>query len=246
MSDETPHPPTPPLYLRRIDARMRALGMSDADLRDAAGLGSDTIRNWRSPRGDKAVRAPTLDVMLRVARALQCSVESLVSEDEPEAPPPAEARALPPAAGYRAPARRRVEAAAEMDLPVLGTAAGSAASAFVLSDGVVDYVYRPPSLRGAPDAYAVYVTGTSMAPEHNPGDLRIIHPHRPIRIGDTVIIQTQSAENAPIEAFIKKLVKISPEKVTVEQHNPQAIIDFKRSTVKSIHRVLTTSELFGV
>ena len=72
--------------------------------------------------------------------------------------------------------------------------------AFQLESGPIDYVARPVALLEARDIYAIYVEGTSMEPEHRPGDLRFVHPHKPARFGDSVIVQMQSEDMGPITA----------------------------------------------
>ena len=139
-----------------------------------------------------------------------------------------------------------IPSAAPEDVPVLGTAAGSVAGAFRLDSGPVNYVRRPPGLTGARGIYAVYVEADSMAPLHQPGDLRFVDPHRPPAIGDSVIIQIKARENAETEAYIKKLVRRNGSSVVTEQFNPPATVKFKTDHVVAMHKVLTVNELFGV
>ena len=142
-------------------------------------------------------------------------------------------------------------------IPVLGTAAGSALGAFEIGSEVIDHVRRPPALAGIKDIYGIYVVGESMVPEHNPGDLRIIHPHRPARPGDSVIIQTYNAATDTREAFIKRLISINSHQVVCYQHNPHLEISYTRPNgdphnndstetyAAQIHKVLTVNELHG-
>lgn len=131
------------------------------------------------------------------------------------------------------------------DVPVHGTAAAShLRGAFQLDAGVIDYVRRPPALAGARDAYALYIEGNSMEPRYGPGDLVFIHPHRPARLGDPVIVQVEVAPG-DIEASIGFLRKRSPE-VVIGKLNPEAQVEIKGGRVVAIHRVLTLNDLFGV
>jgi phage repressor protein C with HTH and peptisase S24 domain len=133
------------------------------------------------------------------------------------------------------------------DVPVLGTAAGShLRGAFQLSADPVDYVRRPPALSGAKDIYALFVEGTSMEPQYNPGDLVYIHPHKPPRFGDAVIIQCSNGADGEMEATIGILAKRTAEAITIRKHNPAAEIQIKRSTILEVHKVLTLNELFGI
>lgn len=142
-------------------------------------------------------------------------------------------------------------------IPVLGTAAGSALGSFEIGSEVIDHVRRPPSLAGLKQIYAIYVVGESMVPEHNPGDLRIIHPDRPPQPGDSVVIQTYNAATDTREAFIKRLISINSHEVKVYQHNPYLEITYIRPNGNphlndtddtyaiKVHKVLSMNELHG-
>ncbi len=128
-----------------------------------------------------------------------------------------------------------------------GTAAGSHLSgAFQLGDNVIDWARRPPAMNGARDLYALYVEGSSMEPEHRPGDLRFVHPGRPPRLGDSVIVQIRYAEHDPIQAMIGHLVRRTGDKVVIGKLNPEATVELKRGHVLAVHKVLTMNELFGL
>lgn len=131
------------------------------------------------------------------------------------------------------------------DVPVRGMAAGSVVGAWSI-DGIVDMVRRPPGLSHAPNAYALYVAGTSMAPKYEPGDLIYVNPDRPAGPGDTVIIQTQMYEGGAVQAWIKMLVTETPDEIIARQLNPFSTVTYDRATVISIQRVMRTNELFGV
>lgn len=133
------------------------------------------------------------------------------------------------------------------DVPVLGTAAGShLRGAFQLSADPVDYVRRPPALSGAKDVYALFIEGSSMEPQYNPGDLVYIHPHKPPRFGDAVVIQISNGSEGEMEATIGIFAKRTTDTITIRKHNPSAEIPIKRETILEIHKVMTLNELFGV
>ena len=157
------------------------------------------------------------------------------------------ATAVPPRGGEVRPADVELPSRSAMpqDVPVLGTAAGSEEGAFQI-DGVVEYVRRPPGMMGVRDLYAIYVVNSSMEPEHHPGDLRFVHPGRPVRIGDTVVVQTKVGEHGTVQAYIKRLARLTPDSVVLVQHNPPTTIEIKRPYVLHMHRVLSMNELFGV
>lgn len=136
------------------------------------------------------------------------------------------------------------------DVPLIGLAMGSVIqnkiTGLKMSDAPIDYVRRPPALANSKGIYAILVAGDSMSPMHPPGELRFVNPHRPVESGDTVIVRTRLWEGDPGQAYIKVLQRQTPDRVVLEQLNPAATIEIPRSVVESIHRVLTTRELFGL
>ncbi|MCV6548581.1 MAG: hypothetical protein OIF56_15085 [Cohaesibacter sp.] len=142
-----------------------------------------------------------------------------------------------------------------MDIPVRGTAAGSMTGAMQLDENVIEFVRRPPSLTTAQNAFAIYVIGDSMHPEHKNGDLRFVHPDRPPKQGDSVIIETYNPSTEEKEVFIKEFVKRSGNEIICKQHNPPAEVKFiipigeaPEKTDKyaiSVFKVLTMNELLG-
>lgn len=132
------------------------------------------------------------------------------------------------------------------DLPLMGTANGSDDGAIKYFEGELDYVRRPPGLMGRREAYALNIEGMSMSPKYEPGEMVTVDPRKPVLIRDYVVIQTQDGPHAPITAYIKRLVSIATDKVTVEQFNPPKRIEFERRTVKAIHKVLSAAEERGI
>jgi phage repressor protein C with HTH and peptisase S24 domain len=133
------------------------------------------------------------------------------------------------------------------DVPVMGTAAGShLRGAFQLSADPVDYVRRPQTLMNARYVYSRYVEGTSMEPQYAPGDLVYIHPDKPARFGDAVVVQCQLSAEGQFEATIGILSKRSGDSITIRKHNPPAEIEISKDTIVAVHKVLSMNEIYGV
>ena len=98
------------------------------------------------------------------------------------------------------------------DLPVLGVAVGGESGFFELNGNVVDYVERPAALFGAENAYAIFLVGTSMEPKYEEGQTLFVHPDRPARPRDYVVIEFQDGR-----AMVKRLIKRNTENITIEQ-----------------------------
>lgn len=220
----------------RIEQRLKELGITARAASLSVGDKPDLIRSVL--RGYS--QNPRADSIKKIADALGVTEQWLLTgdDDAPSEDFRGEAR--------RAPVKLPPRAAMSRDVPVLGTAAGSVTGSFLFEDGIVDWVRRPPALEGAKDVYAIYVQGDSMGDAHPAGELRFVHPHRPCKAGDTVIIQLRAGEHADTEAYIKILVGRKNGKIVTRQLNPEATIEFEQTYIIAMHRVMTLSELFGV
>ncbi len=222
----------------RIEKRLAALGLNGTAASRAAGLNPGAIRDLkRAVDGKKSMQGVRYQTLEALAPVLKTSVAWLQDGSGPES--------LEDDQQYARPAPK--PAAPTLDIPIMGTAAGTLGSgAFQFTTDPIEFVPRPQALANAKGIYGVYVVNDSMAPEHKPGDLRIAHPGRHPLPGDTVLVQVQVRPDAPIETYIKTLVKITATMVVCTQLNPPATIEFRTSTVRSVHKILTTKELFGV
>lgn len=128
-------------------------------------------------------------------------------------------------------------------LRVLGMAEGGPDGWSLWNGDIIEWIDRPANLRGVPDAYAVYISGSSMEPRYHPGELAHIHPHKPVTIGAYVLVQKLSKEpGEPPLAVIKRLAKRSGNRIVLEQFNPPRTFEIKADEIVSIHRVVGSGE----
>lgn len=133
------------------------------------------------------------------------------------------------------------------DLRVLGMAECGPDGWSLWNGEVIEMTSRPPNLAGAAQAYAVYVVGSSMEPRYHSGELVYVHPGRPVDAGCYVLVQVKPNErearsgDAP-RAVVKRLVRRSATKVTLEQFNPKKTIELKTGDIISMHRVVGSGE----
>ncbi|MFG0286258.1 MAG: helix-turn-helix transcriptional regulator, partial [Phycisphaerales bacterium JB039] len=154
------------------------------------------------------------------------------------APPPnAEGEALDlPAAG-----------AMPRSVPVRGTAVCGDDGDFEFNGEVVDYVRRPPGIAAARNIFAIYVTGDSMAPRFEAGELVFVHPDRPPVSGCDVLVELHGHDGQPGACYIKRLLRRTPTKLVLRQFNPpRDDIEFGLEQIRVLYRILTPSELMGV
>ncbi len=198
--------------------------MSRFAAEEKAQLGEGYIRKIKS-RGPNA--STSLDNLMKLAAAIGCPVTDLAPDVE-----------ISPAYPMTN------TAPVTLDIPILGTANGSTIGAFQLTNDPIGHVARPPGLLRVDDAYALYVRNESMIPRYPHGDLVFVHPHKPPRAGEGVIVQVGRPDGTT-EAYIKELGRVSGEWLIVNQLNPPAELKFKADTVRSVHKVMTTAELFN-
>jgi phage repressor protein C with HTH and peptisase S24 domain len=128
------------------------------------------------------------------------------------------------------------------DLRVLGMAECGPDGWSLWNGEVIEMTSRPPNLAGAALAYAVYVVGDSMEPRYHWGELVYVHPGRPVDVGAYVLVQVKPKNGEAPRALVKRLVRRSATKVTLEQFNPKKTIELKTSDIISMHRVVGSGE----
>lgn len=82
----------------------------------------------------------------------------------------------------------------------------------------IDFIPRPTHLLHVRDAYGLLITGTSMEPEYNGGEMAIVEPSMPIISGEVYIFYAERDGEA--RATIKKLRRATADNWMLTQHNP--------------------------
>lgn len=125
------------------------------------------------------------------------------------------------------------------DLPVYGSAQGG-------SDGMtidyepIEWMRRPQALEGVVDAFAFYVVGDSMSPRFRHGERLLVHPRRPPRAGEDVLVILKDSEDCAAEptakrdAIVKTLVARTAAGVTLGQYNPHREFDVPAERIDSL------------
>ncbi|MGZ2475017.1 phage repressor protein C with HTH and peptisase S24 domain [Sinorhizobium medicae] len=226
----------------RIKERLRIMDLSPQAASMKAGLSKDTLRKLLANRD----QLPTGKTLSTLAPALEVSEQWLLTGQDSGPSQPVQPQQEVRVANIELP----TNSAMPKDVPVLGTAAGSHhRGAFQLTSDAIDYVRRPPALMGTKDIYSLYVEGSSMEPQYWQGDLVYVHPHKPARSGDAVVVQCRIGDEEPdgtVEATIGLYVRRTGEALIIRKHNPPAEIEIKNEAIISYHKVLTMNELFGI
>lgn len=145
------------------------------------------------------------------------------------------------------------------DLPVYGTALGAARQV----DGeaveqttlnraeVVQYAKRPVMLNGRADAYGLFVSGSSMEPRYEDGEMIVIDPKGRVRSGDYVVVylRPKNPEEDDGEAdravLVKKLVRRTATHYELEQFQPALTFRVEAAEVVRVDRVIPWSEMLS-
>lgn len=104
------------------------------------------------------------------------------------------------------------------DLPVFSAVEGGPGE-MVVSTDPIEWVQRPWFLREVKDGYAVVVTGESMIPVYEPGDIVIVNPRLPA-IPNKNAIFVGGEERGEFVATVKRLARSTATDWHVRQHNP--------------------------
>ena len=209
----------------RIKNSRIAAKMTQEELARAVGKTRNAVTQWES-----GVSRPRLNTLEEIAEALEVSVDWLLTGNTPNVAGTETTRTNSKMSDVKftngtLPPRQYMP----QDVPVVGTAAcNSDYGSFKLDTSIIDYVHRPPALLMTKDLYALYVEGDTMEPRFNAGDLVFVHPHKPVRIGDSVVVQIAKTIDEPIEAMIAVLAKRTWHEAFIQKYNPDKIINFDK------------------
>lgn len=218
----------------RLKAALAVAGMRQKALASHFSVTEQAVSQWMRNESE-----PDMGKMFELAKVLGVKAEwimhgTLPREAQTAAPLPAETTDLN-------------ISAMPLDLPVRGSAGCGEDGLFEMNGEILDRVRRPPRLMGVRDAYALWISGVSMAPWREHGGLVVVHPHMPVRINDYVVVQLQpESDGAPIPAYIKRLVRRTAASVHLLQYNPNKEISIPTKKIVAVHRILDWDEAMGI
>jgi phage repressor protein C with HTH and peptisase S24 domain len=126
-------------------------------------------------------------------------------------------------------------------IPVYGAAQGGVGFDITQVDTPVDSIIAPEYLDSCPDPYGVYVVGESMEPRFFAGEILLVHPGKPVRTGDWVVVQFRAGPET--HAIVKRFVRAANGHVVLQQLNPDKELRYDRADIVAIHKVVGTKLL---
>ncbi|PCI86658.1 MAG: hypothetical protein COB24_08995 [Hyphomicrobiales bacterium] len=224
---------------KRIKHHRAAKGLTQKQVADYLNLTKNAITAWEKDRS-----APSVGNMRLLVEILDITVADLMdaSDSFPEIinnTTPTKPKNL-----NHKPSRLRI--------PIRGYAQGDYISTGNAVKKPIGFIDLAPSFSNIVDLYAVYITGNSMSPAHNHGDTRLVSPHTPYKIGDTVVIVKKASSDEPETSYIKIFDKIETMKngqmsLTFSDHDEnQTVMICNQKNLEFVHKVLTYNELLGL
>lgn len=125
----------------------------------------------------------------------------------------------------------------ERHLPVYGQAVGGLDGEFPINGNTLYSVLCPPQLSEVSGAYAVSISGDSMYPRYEDGEIAFVDPTRRVKKGDYVIAQIMAQEGEPPLAYVKKFIRHNAGGLVLEQFNPAKELNFPHHRVVSVHYI---------
>jgi phage repressor protein C with HTH and peptisase S24 domain len=137
-------------------------------------------------------------------------------------------RASAPASGQPGPRQH---------LQVFASAQGGSEGAMILSSEPVSWLPRDPRLEGVAAAYGCFVSGESMEPAYEKGNILLVNPSAQPEPGDDAVFMREDKDGTRY-VLIKRLVKMNQQSWTVKQYNPAKTFTLSRKEWSKAHLVI--------
>lgn len=122
------------------------------------------------------------------------------------------------------------------DVPLYAAAEGGEGALYVDREPI-GTVPRPPLLQGVKDGYAIYLSGESMSPEFEPGDILLVNPRLPAISGSACVFYSIHEDEVKVRA--KRLLNSSSDSWRVQQHNPAMVFELQKTEWPICHRIVS-------
>ena len=203
--------------IAQIERRGETEPKSIVQLAQALGVSVTWLQTNRGDKQRKAevVEDPTQLGLLGPVRRRGAAAAEAAAAGRPE----------PPVTGSRPP------------LQVFSSAQGGTEGAMILSSEPVAWIPRDTRLEGIAEAYGCFVSGDSMEPAYERGNLLLVNPSANVGPGDDCLFLREAADGTRY-ALVKRLVKPGAQGWTVKQYNPPRTYTLPRKEWQKAHLVI--------
>ena len=222
----------------RVKAERRAKGWSQAELaRRVTKAGYQITQGGIAQIERRGETEPKSIVQL--AQALGVSVTWLQSTrgDRTAGVNPDDLQLSMLPSGGRAGARTAATPEPRQQLQVFASAQGGDEGAMTLSNEPVAWLPRDARLEGVEEAYGCFVSGDSMEPAYEKGNILLVNPRAPVNPGDDVVFMREDKSGTRY-VLIKRLVRRNESSWTVKQYNPPKTFSLPRKEWRKAHLVI--------
>ena len=236
----------------RLRDRIDSLGRKPRDVSMSATGKPDLVRDIF-----RLKRMPTAPIMQQLAAELGTTTEYLLGQTENPQQVLSEVAIADNRLDYMTRSASRSRPEDTPGIPLVGT--GDCADLEVIDDDGhditierssfdADYqvrmIDRPPALRGARHAYAIYFQGSSMEPRFFAGEIGIVDPDRPAAPGDFVLVQLNNGEeDHVVSVLVKRLIRQTSAYLELEQFNPATVFKIDKNKVARVHKIMPPTDL---
>ena len=126
------------------------------------------------------------------------------------------------------------------DLPIYASAQGGP-EGITISFDPIEYVKRPEPLFNVPGGFGMYMINDSMFPKFKHADMILVHPTKPVRAGDYVLVVLIS-DDGEHAALVKQLVRRADDRLTLRQFNPDDEFEFETKRIHGVYLIVGSYE----
>ena len=207
---------------------------SDRQLTQMAGVSESAIRNIQDGH------EPRAEILARLAEPLGVTADDLLRDLPADQRMDEKPKGIPSNLLVLTKENQIPELVGEKDLKVYASAQGGTDGMLITYD-VIEHVKRPAPLLSVKDGFAIYAVQDSMLPKYKTGDTLLVHPTRPPRQGDFVLV-IRTNDDITHSAMVKQLVSRSDQRVVLKQFNPPETIEIPSGEVQHIYLIVGSYE----
>lgn len=214
---------------KRIKTARKAAGLYQHHISDHFKIDRVNISQWESD-----ITKPETGKMADLALLLNTTTDWLLYGAGQ--PPVATAKSKKPSEKPNAIIGSKVTGDGVM-VPIYGQAVGGVDGQFIMNGSILYHVMAPPQIAEIAGAYGVLISGDSMSPRYEDGEIAFVDPRRRLKKGDYVVAQIQFDEHEPPHAYVKRFIRHNSEDLVLSQFNPPKELVFDHDQVVSVHYI---------
>lgn len=134
------------------------------------------------------------------------------------------------------------EATQEQDgtLPIYASAQDGLDGGIILTYREIERRAMPEPLKGVNNGFGFYIIGDSMYPRFKEGELMLVHPTKPARPGDDVVVVLSDHGDNSYKVIVRELLSRTSQELGLLRFNPRESIHIPIENVLSVYLIVGT------